>query len=195
MLAVTATCLAALAAPAKAAPPAAAPAAPSAAAQDLARVLFSKEQWTAAVQQLSGIVQRNLEGHPGRKLQYPADLPTRIRTEVEGVIPYDELVNVHAKELSASLTEPELKELVAFYGTPVGKKWMQAQPRVTDSVNGETQRRLQQKMPDVMKKLGGLAKAPEPAKDAAPAKKDAAPAKKDAAPAKKDAAPAKTPAK
>jgi hypothetical protein len=142
---------------------AAAPA-PSALAQDVARLLLPKDTWAAGVQQISAGVQRNLEGHPGSKLQYPGDLPSKIRAEVEAALPYEELVGLHAKELAASYTNPELKELLAFFKAPTGNKWLKVQPKASETVALETQRRVDQKLPAIMMKLGQLAEPPASAK-------------------------------
>lgn len=136
----------------------------SAPAQELARLLVSKEKWALGLQQLAAGVKQNLEGHPGSKLQYPSDLPSRIRTEVEAVLPYDDLIAMHAKQLSASYSEPELNELSAFFRTPAGKKWLETQPKMSEAVARAMQQRFDEKMPEVMKKLVELAKHPAPAK-------------------------------
>jgi hypothetical protein len=152
---------------------AATPAATSApaAAQDAARLLVPRETWAAGVQQLAAVVQRNLEGHPGSKLQYPSDLQSKVRAEVEAALPYEALVGMHAKELAGTYTEAELKELIAFFGAPVGKKWLQVQPKASEAVALETQRRVEQKMPEIMTKMGQLAQPPasSPHKAGAPA--------------------------
>jgi hypothetical protein len=180
---------------------AAEPAAPSAAAQELARLLVPKETWNAGMQQLADNVQRNLQRHPGANLQYPADFQSKARAEVDAALPYDDLVGMHAKQLSAAYSDAEMKDLSAFLKTPVGKKWLQEQPKVSERVAIETQQRFGQKMPEIMNKLGQLAKKPEAGSAAADAakkvgeapKKAADPAKKPAA--KKAAEPAKPTAK
>jgi hypothetical protein len=155
-----AAALVALASPAAAAPTAAPAAAaePSAAAKDLARQLAPKETWETGVKQLSAMVQQNLEGHPGAKLKYPADLSQRIRVEVEKALPYDELVAMHAKELQAGYSEAELKEYSTFFKTPAGKKWLAVQPKASEAVAVETQKRFEKKVPEIMGKMSELAK-------------------------------------
>jgi hypothetical protein len=177
---------------------AAEPAAPSASAQELAKLLVPKETYAIGMKQLADVVQANLQRHPGANLQYPADLPTKARSEVEAALPYDDLVGMHAKELGKAYTEQEMKELSTFVRSPIGKKWLEAQPKVSEAVALETQQRFGQKMPDIMKKLAALAKTPEHGKaDAQKAveapKKAADTAKKPAA--KKAAEPAKPAAK
>lgn len=162
LLAPAAAALLVLAAPAGAAPgapAAAAPAAePSATAKQLARLVVPRPTWEAGVQQLTAMVKGNLEGHPGSQLKYPADLQQKIRAEVEAALPYEDLVGMHARELGASYSEAELKELDAFFKTPAGKKWLEVGPRSSEKVAVETQRRFEQKVPDIMKKMSALAK-------------------------------------
>jgi uncharacterized protein len=178
---------------------AAEPAAPSASAQELAKLLVPKETYAVGMKQLAGSVQANLQRHPGANLQYPADLPTKAQAEVEAALPYDDLVGMHAKELGKAYTEQEMKDLSAFVRSPIGKKWLEAQPKVSEAVALETQQRFGQKMPDIMKKLSALAKVPEhgakaDAEKAVEAPKKAADTAKKPA-AKKAAEPAKPAAK
>lgn len=156
--------------------PAAAPAATatpaSATATELARLLVPKESWSAGVGQISQNVQQQMQSHPGASLHYPADFPQKVRAEVEKVMPYDEFVGLHAKQLSASFAEPELKEVLAFYRTPAGQKWLRDSGKSSQAVAAETQKRFGAKMPELMSRLAGMAKPPagsgkhdKPAKD------------------------------
>ena len=128
-------------------------------ASEVARLLVPREAWAQGVQQLAQDAQSKLQSHPGSKLQYPPDFAGKVRSEVEAVLPYDELVGMHAKELGARYSEQELKELLAFYRTPTGQKFLKVMPAATESVSRQTQQRFEQKMPEVMKKLAQLAKA------------------------------------
>jgi hypothetical protein len=170
-----------------AAAPAAAPAAPavepSAAAKDVARQLVPKSTWDVGVQQISAMVQARLEGHPGAQLKYPADLPQKIRAEIAAALPYDELVGMHARELTASFAEAELKEASAFFKTPAGKKWLEVGPKASEKVAIETQRRIEQKLPEIMSKMSNLAKTAD-GKDATKSAGEADAKKAAASPAK-----------
>jgi hypothetical protein len=46
---------------------------------------------------------------------------------------FEELVNDVAKNYATSFTEQELKEILAFYKTPAGKKLISDQPKVVDA--------------------------------------------------------------
>jgi uncharacterized protein len=162
--------------PAPAAKPAEtkAPAAPvKPAATELARILMPKKTWADGLEQLGKMVEMRLQMHPGSQssLEYPKDLPAKIKAELEGVLPYEELAALHARELSAAYTDAELGELLAFYKSPTGQKSLTKMGEVQNKVGHETQTRIEAKMPEIMKRLSSLAKV-TPAKEGA--KKDAA---------------------
>lgn len=185
-LALAAPARAADPAPAPSKPPAAAPAPaakPSPVALELARMLATQETWKRGMDGLTQSVVSQFRGHPGSELGMPSNFQAKARTEVEALLPYEELVNIHARQLSASYGEPELKELVAFYRSPIGQKTLKTMPEVQEKVALETQKRIEPKLPQVMQKLvkdvkppaGGTAKAPakagaKPAQQPAPKK-------------------------
>ncbi|GEJ57057.1 DUF2059 domain-containing protein [Anaeromyxobacter diazotrophicus] len=135
---------------------------PKGTAADIARLLVPQEAWTAGLSQLAKDVQGRLQSHPGSHLRLPADFQTSVRAELEKVLPYGELLGLHARALSATYSEPELKDLLAFYRSPLGQKWLQVTPELTEKVAGETQQKMEQQMPGVMERLGKLAKAHPP---------------------------------
>jgi hypothetical protein len=134
-------------------------AAEPAAATKLAQLLLPKATWSQGIDQLGKVVQMQMQGHPGSQpLQYPPDFDAKVRAELEKVLPYDDLVAIHAKELAGAYTPAELDSLVAFYGAPLGQKTLQKNAEVSDKVSQATQQRVQSKMPEVMKRLATFAK-------------------------------------
>ena len=152
------------------------------AAEELARVVMPKSTWETGMNGLAMSVQARMDSHPGSKLQYPPDFAKKVRAEVDAALPYDALVGIHAKQLGASFNDEELKDLVAFYRSPIGQKALQVMPDVTEKVALETQQRIEAKMPQIMDRLVLLVKAPAdaqvPAQGGAAKPKAAAPAAK-----------------
>ena len=134
--------------------------APSATATELARILVPKESWTAGVNQLSQNVQQQMQSHPGASLHYPADFQDKVRGEVEKILPYDEFVAMHARQLATAFSDDEMKDVLAFYRTPAGRKWQLDYGKVSQAVSTETNKRFEQKMPEVMSRLGKMAQEP-----------------------------------
>ena len=137
---------------------------PKGTAADLARLLVPKEAWAAALAQLAQGVRGRFQNPPGSQLQYPPDFTAKARQELESVLPYGDLVGTHAQALSASYTEPELKDLLTFYRSPVGQKWLRVSPGLSEKVAGETQQRIEKQMPAVMERLDKLTKPSAPPK-------------------------------
>jgi hypothetical protein len=155
-----------------AAAPAAAPVPIKAGAADLARLTVPKENWSRSMGMLAQDTQQRMQGHPGTQLTFPADFPAKVRAEVEGVLPYDELITLHAQELSGAYTEQEIAELLAFYRGPTGQKFLKVMPDVSARIEQATRQRIEKRMPEVMTRLSSGLKRPaaKPA-DAPPAKK------------------------
>ena len=173
----------ALAAPAHAADPktateqkpAAATAAVRPAAEELARVLMPKSTWDAGMKALASNVEARLQAHPGQKLQVPADFPAKVRSELDAALPYDALLGMHARQLGAAYSDAELKDLLAFYRTPTGKKSLEVMPAVTEKVAVETQQRVESKMPQIMERLSSMVKPPAGSKGMPPGHPSASP--------------------
>jgi hypothetical protein len=165
--------------PAHAAPAAAAPAAApvpiKAGAADLARLMVPKEAWSRSMGMLAQDTQQRLQSHPGSQLTFPADFGAKVRAEVEAVLPYDDLIKLHAQELSGAYTEQELAELLAFYRSPAGQKYLKVQPEVSARIEQATRKRMEQRMPEVLTRLSSGLKHPAPAAPA-PAKPAGKPA-------------------
>lgn len=144
-------------------------------ATELARVLMPKKTWDDGLAALAKSVQGQMTMHPGAKLDYPADFGKKVRAELDAALPYDALLDLHAKELSAGYTEQELKDLLAFYKTPTGQKSLQVMPAVSEKVSIQTQQRVESKMPAIMEKLAGSVKGPKGGAGAKPSPHGASP--------------------
>ncbi|MGE8410221.1 MAG: DUF2059 domain-containing protein [Pseudomonas sp.] len=76
------------------------------------------------------------------------------------------------KLYTATFSESELKDLVAFYESPLGKKVLEKMPQVTQQSAQLTQQKLESAVPVVNKLLDDMTKELDPsAGKAAPAKK------------------------
>lgn len=144
--------------PAEAKPAPAAPA--SKAASDLARILATKESWSQGVEGLSKMLQSQFSGHPGSSLTLPPGFDKKVRAEVEAAMPYEAMVDLHARQLAAAYTEPELNDLLAHYRSPVGQKWLKTMPGVSEKIAAETQKQVDPKIGEAMKRLAKDVKPP-----------------------------------
>jgi hypothetical protein len=65
------------------------------------------------------------------------DVATNLRKEFEGK--RDELITLMARSYAQRFSEAELKELLAFFKTPLGKKMITDEPQIIDQAMGSTQ--------------------------------------------------------
>ncbi len=74
----------------------------------------------------------------------------------------DDMVTIYMAEF----TEPELKELTAFYQTPVGRKTVQRMPTLVAKGAEIGQRRVQEHLPELQAAIAAKAGSAAPAKKA-----------------------------
>lgn len=168
----------------------------AATAAEIAHLVAPKAGWSAWVDALAQGAQAQLTQHPGQRLEFPADFQKTARAEIEKAFPYEEMVAFSAKEISAAYSDAEQKEVLGFFKSPVGQKWLKTSSDTAGKANAAMEQQLQQRMPDIMMKLAKLGKpdgkAPPAGMGGMPAGHPAMGGEKKAAPAKKaDPAPAK----
>jgi uncharacterized protein len=146
-------------------------AAPKAQALELARVVVPQAEWSRGMDLIAQDAVARMQSHPGSRLELPADFAARARGEVDKVLPYAELIGMHARELSARYSEQELSELLSFYRTPLGQKALAVMPVVSERVGEQSQRRFEKAMPEVMQRLAHSLKKPAQPKEKAAAAK------------------------
>jgi uncharacterized protein len=146
----------------------------NAVAVEVSRFVLPEENWNRLQQAMDDQVRQMVEHtlqQAGAKA--PAELPARLAEETHKLLTYGELVDLQAGLLAKYYTEAEMKELLAFYRTPIGQKQIRVMPEMLQDVNNHMMQLLQQRLPPMMERLrplleqAGAPKAPA----AAPAKK------------------------
>ncbi|WP_242392974.1 DUF2059 domain-containing protein [Anaeromyxobacter oryzisoli] len=133
---------------------AATPAKPTPLAVQLARFVLPEENWN-----------RTMDGISRQTSQYMAqavrqqggtlspELLERSMKEFTKLFTYEEIIDLQAGVLAKHYTAAELKELLAFYRTPIGQKSIRIMPEVAEDVNGQMMVIMQQRMPALMERL------------------------------------------
>ena len=117
--------------------------------------------------------------------QFEGQMRAFLQKYMSWAVVKDDLVKIYMSEF----TEPEIKELMAFYQTPVGKKTIQKMPALLAKSAELSQQRMQAHLPELQQAIqsaaaGSAGAAGSPAKAASPAA--AASPTKAASPAKKN---------
>ena len=108
---------------------------PSAAAMATAKEIVTVTGATALFNPLvAGVVEQAkllfLQQNPGLAKDLN-EIATKMRSDLAPR--FSELVNEVARNYAVNFTEPELKDVLAFYKTPAGKKLLSEQPKVVDA--------------------------------------------------------------
>jgi hypothetical protein len=120
-------------------------------ALELTHLVMPKDVYNALLDQLMTNMGASMQ-QAGAKIS-PRDA-SKLKAVVAEVLPYDELVQWNVEIYAGRFTADELKELIKFYGTPVGKKAAKLLPEISGEVGKKVGTVIVQRMPAAMKKAG-----------------------------------------
>ncbi|WP_437297161.1 DUF2059 domain-containing protein [Sorangium sp. So ce426] len=120
-------------------------------ALELTHLVMPKDVYNALLDQLMSSMGASMQ-QAGAKIS--ARDASKLKAVVAEVLPYDELVQWNVEIYAGKFTADELKELIKFYGTPVGKKAAKLLPEISGEVGKKVGTVIVQRMPAAMKKAG-----------------------------------------
>ncbi|MGZ5024942.1 MAG: DUF2059 domain-containing protein [Chthoniobacterales bacterium] len=150
------------------------PASHRAAAESLLTLMDMDKMMSQSVDQM---LQIQIKQNPSLA-QYETQMRAFLNKYLSWASMKDDMLTIYTSEF----TEDELKQLTAFYQTPLGKKTVQKMPALMQKGAEISQKRLQEHLPELqaeIQKAGppASAAAPAPAASAAPAAASASPKK------------------
>lgn len=136
-------------------------------ANRLVHYVITRERYVEMMQQITGQMIAAMQAQ-GAQIQ-EAD-QRRLRSMMDEALTYDELSAISARIYSAHFTDKELDELIAFYRTDVGAKFMRELPGIAGDSMKETTRIVRTRLPSLLEKYGfapkGQPQTPPPGKKA-----------------------------
>ncbi|MDC0680124.1 MULTISPECIES: DUF2059 domain-containing protein [Sorangium] len=120
-------------------------------ALELTHLVMPKDVYNALLDQLMTNMSASMQ-QAGAKVSTKE--ASKLKAVVAEVLPYDELVQWNVDIYAGKFTADELKELIKFYGTPVGKKAAKLLPEISGEVGKKVGTVIVQRMPAAMKKAG-----------------------------------------
>jgi len=120
-------------------------------ALELTHLVMPKDVYNALLDQLMTNMSASMQ-QAGAKVSTKD--ASKLKAVVAEVLPYDELVQWNVEIYAGKFTADELKELIKFYGTPVGKKAAKLLPEISGEVGKKVGTVIVQRMPAAMKKAG-----------------------------------------
>lgn len=136
----------------------------------LAKLVVTPESYKEMFDKMTEAIAANTP--PGQEPKSPA-FWKKFRAGVETLLPFQELLDDQAGLLVKYYTADEIKQLAAFYSTPLGQKALKIMPALSADVMNSMQHRMQQRLPGFVQKLEEEESkaAPAPAPAPAPKKK------------------------
>jgi len=126
----------------------------SALALELARLSLPKATWDEMIRAIEASQLDMLEQMPGEKdPALLAKAKTLFQTTMSRLLDYEEMVDLQAGLLAKYYTAAELKELIRFYGSPLGQKSLRITPEVMKDVMAAVQQRLMTELPKLQQQL------------------------------------------
>lgn len=84
----------------------------------------------------------------------PPDTESKMGKAVVEALPYNDLANWTVDVYATRFTTDEIRQLITFYKTPVGKKASRMLPEISGEVGQKMGPILMQRLPAAMKKVG-----------------------------------------
>lgn len=135
----------------------------------LARAVFPRERWERLVSQASLELTQRLAAASQGHFQLDPEFSDRLREEYERLAPYEELVANQSQILGRQYTPAELRQLLAFYRTPLGKKSVLLIHDLTVYSDRQMQQKVHAGMSDALDRLKPLVHpAPGAGEESAP---------------------------
>lgn len=140
----------------------------------LVELVQPESSYRAGLQQMTEQMVPSLEAQAratGRTL--PPDYRERMNAVLLEVVPYSEMKQWSAEIYAQRFTVPELKELLAFYRTPVGRKLASKLPEIMGEAGKKISVVLPERLPGALKRhglIGGDPDEPAPPRTLEPAK-------------------------
>jgi hypothetical protein len=98
-----------------------------------------------------------------RGLEIPSDFESKMKTALTGLVSDTELANWGADAYAERFTAPEMRQLITFYNTPLGKKLIKEQPEISQDTLKKLLITVDHRLPDAMRKQGLNPPPPQPA--------------------------------
>jgi len=133
-------------------------------ARELVQLVQPESSYRAGLEQMTEQMLPSIQAQAqasGKAL--PADFKKRFTAALLEVVPYQELMGWSANLYAERFTASELRELIAFYRTPLGQKISLILPELMGEVGKKTAALMPERLPAALRRQG-LIPAEQPTK-------------------------------
>ena len=119
----------------------------------LAGVVLPRKAWDQIMDGVAAQLKQQIDAAARKEnVTPPPELVAELLQDARTWVSYQEMLALTAAIYSQYYTDPELEDLMAFYGTRVGIKSILVLPQITLDINRQMTALTQQRMPRFMKK-------------------------------------------
>lgn len=119
---------------------------------ELVQLVTPKETYDAMISQMTQQMLGSIQAGGGKQL--PPDTQTKVQKAVTEAVPYNDLAQWTVEIYAARFTTEEIRQLLTFYKTPVGRKAARMLPEISGEVGKKLGPIMMQRLPAAMKKHG-----------------------------------------
>ncbi len=88
----------------------------------LARAVFPREKWQSFLTEASAELTRQIADTGKGQIELEPGFADRLREKYETLVPYEEMLHYQARLLGSQYSRSELRQLLTFYRTKLGRK-------------------------------------------------------------------------
>ncbi len=122
-------------------------------ALDLVRLVTPRESYEAMIKQM---INQMIPAMKAQGSQFPPNVEEKMRKAITEAISYDEVIDWTADVYANRFSVGELRELIGFYKTPLGRKLAKLMPDISGEAGRKMGTIIPQRLPAAMKKHGLL---------------------------------------
>lgn len=89
-----------------------------------------------------------------RNINIPPDFETKMKAALTGLVSENELATWGADSYAQRFTAPEMRQLMTFYNSPLGKKLLKEQPEIGQEAMKKLLTAVDHRLPDAMRREG-----------------------------------------
>ena len=112
----------------------------------VARAMFPREYWKAFMKEASVALTRQIAENGKGQIVLDPGFADRLQERYEELMPYDDMLNYQARLLDSQYSKTELRQLLVFYRTTLGRKSLPFVHDLLDSSRQRAQLKFQNEM-------------------------------------------------
>jgi uncharacterized protein len=119
--------------------------------QELVQLVTPRETYQGVVEQMTS---QMMAGMQQRGVGFPPEAASKIKRAITEALPYTELVEWTVEIYATRFNAEEIKQLLAFFKTPAGRKSARLIPEISGEVGKKMVPIMMQRLPEAMRRNG-----------------------------------------